>query len=234
MKHKFLALMISSTFLTPVLAHEDIKHEQNAAYVWDSYGNIVRDRYDRCVRTIDWKQDIEACGGEPKAVAKAEPKTESKAEAKPEPKPEQATPEPKPAESNQNAVVAAGAAASTAAIAAAKAGKPLDFSGFFENNGHDLTDDAKDKLDKYAAYLKDHPNKKLEVTGHTDSKGRKAYNEQLSQKRADKVKAYLVEEKGIESDRIKTFGKGEAEPIADNATTEGRAKNRRVEIQIVD
>jgi OmpA-OmpF porin, OOP family len=68
--------------------------------------------------------------------------------------------------------------------------------------------------------------------GHTDSIGSKAYNQKLSLRRANAVKAYLVS-KGIEANRVYTEGKGETQPIADNKTKEGRAKNRRVEIEVV-
>jgi len=70
------------------------------------------------------------------------------------------------------------------------------------------------------------------AVGHTDSIGSVAYNKKLSVRRAEAVKAYLVS-KGIEANRIHTEGKGEAQPIADNKTKEGRAKNRRVEIEVV-
>jgi OOP family OmpA-OmpF porin len=68
--------------------------------------------------------------------------------------------------------------------------------------------------------------------GHTDSIGSNAYNQKLSLRRASAVKAYLVS-KGIEANRIYTEGKGETQPVADNRTKEGRAKNRRVEIEVV-
>ena len=70
------------------------------------------------------------------------------------------------------------------------------------------------------------------AVGHTDSVGSDAYNQKLSVRRADAVKAYLVS-KGIEKNRIYTEGKGESQPVADNKTKEGRAKNRRVEIEVV-
>jgi OOP family OmpA-OmpF porin len=70
------------------------------------------------------------------------------------------------------------------------------------------------------------------AVGHTDSIGTDAYNQRLSVRRAEAVKAYLVS-KGIERNRVYTEGKGEKQPVADNRTKEGRAKNRRVEIEVV-
>jgi OOP family OmpA-OmpF porin len=70
------------------------------------------------------------------------------------------------------------------------------------------------------------------ATGHTDSVGSVAYNQRLSVRRAEAVKAYLVS-KGIPKDRIYTEGKGKSQPIATNKTAAGRAKNRRVEIEVV-
>ena len=68
--------------------------------------------------------------------------------------------------------------------------------------------------------------------GHTDSIGSAAYNQKLSVRRAESVKAYLVS-KGIAANRIYTEGKGEKQPVASNKTKEGRAKNRRVEIEVI-
>ena len=70
------------------------------------------------------------------------------------------------------------------------------------------------------------------AVGHTDSVGSNAYNQKLSLRRSEAVKAYLVS-KGIEKTRIYTEGKGENQPVADNKTKDGRAKNRRVEIEVV-
>ena len=68
--------------------------------------------------------------------------------------------------------------------------------------------------------------------GHADSVGSDAYNQRLSVRRAEAVKAYLVS-RGIESNRVYTEGKGEKQPVADNKTRDGRAKNRRVEIEVI-
>ncbi len=71
------------------------------------------------------------------------------------------------------------------------------------------------------------------AVGHTDSIGSDAYNDRLSLRRAEAVKAYLVS-KGIPADKVRTEGRGKREPVADNATPEGRAKNRRVEVTIIE
>jgi OOP family OmpA-OmpF porin len=70
------------------------------------------------------------------------------------------------------------------------------------------------------------------AVGHTDSVGTDAYNEKLSLRRSDAVKAYLVS-KGLDAARLYTEGKGETQPIADNRSADGRAKNRRVTIEVV-
>ncbi|MCA3260241.1 MAG: OmpA family protein, partial [Rubrivivax sp.] len=70
------------------------------------------------------------------------------------------------------------------------------------------------------------------AVGHTDSVGEGAYNQRLSVARADAVKNFLIG-KGIEKNRIYTEGKGASQPVADNKTAEGRAKNRRVEVEVV-
>ena len=95
-----------------------------------------------------------------------------------------------------------------------------------------LKPEGKAKLDDLMGKLKAVNLEVVIVIGHTDSIGSDAYNKKLSLRRAAAVKAYLVS-KGIEANRIYTEGKGESQPIADNKTKEGRAKNRRVEIEVV-
>jgi OmpA-OmpF porin, OOP family len=86
-------------------------------------------------------------------------------------------------------------------------------------------------LDKAAAVLKEYPDVVLEIGGHTDDKGTDEYNQDLSQRRADSVKNYLVG-KGIDASRLKSVGFGEGSPIGDNKTESGRAKNRRTEFKL--
>jgi len=91
---------------------------------------------------------------------------------------------------------------------------------------------GKSKLDDLAAKVKDINLEVVIAIGHTDSIGSDAYNQKLSVRRAESVKAYLVS-KGVEPNRIYTEGKGKKQPVASNKTTDGRQKNRRVEIEII-
>ncbi|MCX7141350.1 MAG: OmpA family protein [Proteobacteria bacterium] len=95
-----------------------------------------------------------------------------------------------------------------------------------------LKAEGKAKLDELVGKLKGVNLEVIIAIGHTDSVGSVAYNKKLSLRRADTVKAYLVS-KGIEANRVYTEGKGKSQPIADNKTAAGRAKNRRVEIEVV-
>ena len=92
--------------------------------------------------------------------------------------------------------------------------------------------DGKSKLDDLAAKVRGVNLEVVIAIGHADSIGSDAYNQALSVRRAESVKAYLVS-KGIEANRVYTEGKGEKQPVADNRTREGRAKNRRVEIEVI-
>jgi outer membrane protein OmpA-like peptidoglycan-associated protein len=99
----------------------------------------------------------------------------------------------------------------------------------FEFGKDELLPDAKSKLDTLAQVLQQAPDAKFTVEGHTDSKGSADYNKQLSERRAEAVKDYLVS-KGIAAANIEAVGRGEDEAIASNASPEGRANNRRVEV----
>ena len=103
---------------------------------------------------------------------------------------------------------------------------------FFDFDKATLKPEGKAKLDELTTQLGGINLEVIIAVGHTDSVGTDAYNQKLSVRRADAVKAYLVA-KGVESNRVYTEGKGEKQPIASNATAEGRAKNRRVEIEVV-
>jgi OOP family OmpA-OmpF porin len=88
-------------------------------------------------------------------------------------------------------------------------------------------------LDRALKVLQDFPEVNLEISGHTDSKGKADYNLNLSQRRADSVKLYFVS-RGIPSSRLVSIGFGKDRPIADNSTASGRATNRRTEFKLID
>lgn len=103
---------------------------------------------------------------------------------------------------------------------------------FFDFDKSVLKPEGKAKLDDLVSKVKGINLEVIIAVGHTDSVGTDAYNQKLSVRRSEAVKAYLVS-KGIEKNRVYTEGKGEKQPVADNKTAEGRAKNRRVEIEVV-
>lgn len=103
---------------------------------------------------------------------------------------------------------------------------------FFDFDKAVLKPEGKAKLDEVVTKLNSINLEVIIAVGHTDSVGSDSYNEKLSVRRAEAVKAYLVG-KGIEKNRVYTEGKGKKQPVADNKTAEGRAKNRRVEIEFV-
>jgi outer membrane protein OmpA-like peptidoglycan-associated protein len=102
----------------------------------------------------------------------------------------------------------------------------------FKTNEATLLPMAQQRLDKVAQVLKEQGDgKPIVIEGHTDSRGKNEYNEDLSRRRAESVRSYLVGQ-GVPSDMVQAVGRGENEPIADNRSPEGRANNRRVEIII--
>lgn len=103
---------------------------------------------------------------------------------------------------------------------------------FFDFDKAVLKPEGKSKLDELVNNIQGVNLEVIIAVGHTDSVGSAAYNQRLSVRRAEAVKAYLVS-KGIEKNRVYTEGKGESQPVASNANAAGRAKNRRVEVEVV-
>ncbi len=218
---KVLSAAILLTVSSASFAWEkDIPHEDNDAYVQDTDNNIVRDRWGGCVRTRDWSEAlaIQACDPGLKKFQKA---AKAPAEKMAVIHPPAAPIAKKPVEKVKEAA--------PKAISATAISVPLSFSGFFKSGGSELTGEAKTKLDAYVEYLKANPKSSVAVKGYTDSRGSVKNNQRLSEKRANSVKLYL-EGEGVDASRIKATGLGEANPISDNATAEGRAQNRRVEL----
>jgi outer membrane protein OmpA-like peptidoglycan-associated protein len=101
----------------------------------------------------------------------------------------------------------------------------------FDTGKAQLNSGADRKLDQLAQFLNEHKDRRVQIDGFTDSVGSDSYNEQLSQRRADAVKAALIS-RGIDPSRIGTEGYGKAYPVANNTDSGGRQLNRRVEVVI--
>lgn len=102
----------------------------------------------------------------------------------------------------------------------------------FETNSTYVRPSIQTTLGKLANNLNQYPNTTVDVIGHTDNVGAESYNQDLSARRAAAVSGILIRS-GVSSNRIRTYGRGERDPIATNLTAEGRAQNRRVEIVII-
>jgi OOP family OmpA-OmpF porin len=173
----------------------------------NSSGDVWKNSTGLCWRDANWTPATAAkdCDG---AIVPAAPAVVA---------PKAAAPAPAPAPAPQ-------------APAASKVTYAAD--AFFDFDKSVLKPAGKAKLDDLVGKVKGINLEVIIAVGHTDSIGTDAYNQKLSVRRAESVKAYLVS-KGIEKNRIYTEGKGEKQPVADNKTKEGRAKNRRVEIEVV-
>ncbi len=108
----------------------------------------------------------------------------------------------------------------------------FDSGILFDVNKSDLKAAAMSNIQNLAKSLKDNPETNVLIIGHTDNTGSDDYNAKLSERRAEAVKTFAMNQ-GVAGSRLNTQGKGENEPIADNSTEDGRSKNRRVEIVIV-
>ncbi|PHQ66009.1 MAG: cell envelope biogenesis protein OmpA [Sulfurimonas sp.] len=101
----------------------------------------------------------------------------------------------------------------------------------FENNSDVVNQESFDIIGKYADFLNNYSSYSAKIIGYTDSRGSENYNQKLSEKRANAIKSMLLE-KGVPANRLSSVGMGEASPVADNSTKEGRAQNRRIEAEL--
>ena len=102
----------------------------------------------------------------------------------------------------------------------------------FDTNSSSLRSASRSTLQEMADVFQKYPNTTLKVEGHTDSRGTAAYNQRLSERRADSVARY-IEDLGVRSSRVDAIGYGESQPRATNGTAAGRQLNRRVEIHVI-
>lgn len=182
------------------------------AYTVSSSGTNVRDSAGKCVKTSTWSKDqwTEACG---KPKPKAKPKPAPKPVAAPEPAPVPVAPAPQPVKQKITLAKAEGVAN-------------------FKVNSARLTPAGRAAVDEVIEELRGFDRvKSIVITGHTDSTGSAAYNQKLSERRAAAVRDYMIS-RGVNPALLTAIGAGEDQPIADNGTKEGRAMNRRVEIEI--
>jgi OOP family OmpA-OmpF porin len=209
MKLKKVALLIATAALATAASAQTVDNWRSTdGTVWKNGTNEL------CWRDSNWTPATAAVGCDGAIVA-----------AKPAPV---VAPAPAPAP----VVVAPAPAPAPAPVVVAPAKVTYAADAFFDFDKSVLKPEGKAKLDDLAAKVKDINLEVVIAVGHTDATGPDGYNQKLSVRRSEAVKAYLVS-KGIEKNRIYTEGKGEAQPVADNKTREGRAKNRRVEVEVV-
>jgi OmpA-OmpF porin, OOP family len=101
----------------------------------------------------------------------------------------------------------------------------------FQSADDTLTEKGKALLDEALPIIRESKQGEIEIAGHTDSRGDPTFNQELSQARAETVRSYLVA-KGVDANRLKAVGYGPSRPIADNSTTQGQKKNRRIEFSV--
>lgn len=201
----------------------------NDGYALDASGRVVKNPFGLCWHTINWTAAKAIAECDPDLVKPA-PKAEAPApvvRAAPAPEP---APEPKAAPAPIVAAPIPAPAPAPAPVARRQA-ITLGADAAFDTGKADLKPDGRAKLNELAVKLRDVNFDSIAVTGYTDSIGSNAANQRLSQRRADAVKQYLVSQ-GVEAKKIQTTGRGEANPVADNKSAQGRARNRRVEVEI--
>ncbi len=219
---KLASLVAAGLLSLSAAASAQTADPKNSGYVISPNNEVVKSGAGLCWRTGYFApaHAIKGCDDDllPKSAAPAAPRSPMA--------PAPARPAPSPA--------APGARPAAAAPAAAPTSEKVTFAAdaFFDFDKAVLKPEGKSKLDDLSGKLKNITLEVIIAVGHTHSVGSDAYNQRLSVKRSEAVKAYLVS-KGIEANRVYTEGKGEKQPAADNKTSAGRAKNRRVEIEVV-
>ncbi len=218
-----VAMLIATAALATAAGAQTIDNWRNGTseLVWKNGTNEL------CWRDANWTPATAAPGCDGAIAPKAAMAAPAPAQAERAPAPAATAPAPAPAP-------APAAAPAAAAVVPPPAATKVTYAAdaFFNFDKSVLKPEGKAKLDDLVSKVKGINLEVIIAVGHTDSIGSDAYNQKLSVRRSEAVKAYLVS-KGIEKNRVYTEGKGEKQPVADNKTKEGRAKNRRVEIEVV-
>ena len=239
-----LALSVSRTFAAgPAVTDYAGGAGGNPAYLTDSSGVVVRSSQGECWRTGSWSPALANVVGCDGVLAKAIPVPAPAPSPKPEPVPRaepqaQAQPDARASTPSPAAPVPVPVPVPAPTLADRAAQQPtaekvtLDTDTYFDFDRATLKPEGRQKLDELVSRIASMQLEVVIATGHTDRTGTGSYNQKLSERRALRVKSYLVE-KGLPADRIFTDGKGERQPVASNATREGRARNRRVDVELV-
>ncbi len=198
--------VVSASFLAAIPAAQAQAPAPSNGYVQSS-GGTVRSGFGLCWRTGYWTPSMATEECDPDLVPKTTP-VAAPAPVAPAVKPPPAPPKP---------VV-----------------EKVTLKGdtLFDFDKSVVKPEGKQVLDRLADQAKDLQLEVIIAIGHADAIGTDAYNQKLSERRAAAVKAYLVS-KGVAANKITTEGKGEKMPVADNKTRDGRAKNRRVEVEVI-
>ncbi len=219
-----VAMLFASAALAAPIAAVAAAHTGMAPKTIDNWRNVDGITWKNGTNELCWRNGFwtpataaENCDGALKPPPPPPPPAPAPAPAPapsvaPPPPPPPAPPPPPPAPVSEKVTFAADA--------------------FFDFDKSVLKPEARSKLDDLVSKTAGINLEVIIAVGHTDAVGTDGYNQKLSIRRSDAIKAYLVS-KGVEKNRVYTEGKGEKQPVADNKTTEGRAKNRRVEIEVV-
>jgi OOP family OmpA-OmpF porin len=206
-----LILALVATLSPSLVLAQAPAPQPGSAYWRDAGGKVVRDGSGQCVRAGFFTPALATPDCEPSLAAKS------------------ASPAPAAASATAGAMPAGRAIPEVIPAPQKVTFKADSFFGFDQAM---LNSAGQQALRALLANAKDTTIEQILVEGHTDSTGPRAYNQSLSERRAQSVKAFL-EKEGVAPNLIKTEGHGELQPVASNASAEGRAQNRRVAVEVI-